>query len=139
MAEQDLDIDLQSFPEFKEAYDLCVDCRIVDKLSPHLKFIDYVDKRARQRIGSPDADYRPLLFFPTLKRVVEQYVSDLEDGRALQYETDDGKSVGINIVKEFRELKNRAGNKSTDYLTWTLAKLREILILEGSAIKISRE
>lgn len=138
MSEQNLDINLQSFPEFKQAYDLCVACKITDKLSPHVQFIDYVDTRARQKMGSPDLDYKALAFFPMLKMVVEQYVSALEAGKALEYEADDGKIMKINMVEEFKELKKRARNKSTDYLTWTLAKLREILVLKGSAIKISR-
>lgn len=132
-------IDLQFFPEFKQAYELCAACSIVKILSEHPKFIDYVDRRARQKIGSPEGDFKAEAFFPALKKVVQQYTSDLEAGRAPQYRTDDGKPVNIKMVKEFRELKNRAGDKTTDYLTWTLAKLREILIVRGSVVKIGRE
>jgi len=139
MSEQNLNIDLQSIKEFKDAYDVCVACKITEKLSPHLEFIDYVDKRARQKMGLPDADYRPAYFFASLKTVMEPYVSTLEAGNALEYETEEGKILKINMVREFKELKKRAGNKSTVYLAWTLAKLREILILKESAIKISRE
>jgi hypothetical protein len=133
------DFNLQSIPEFKQAYTLCADCKIIDKLSPHIDFIDYLDKRARSKIGSPDLDYKPSFYFPALRSVIEEYIPDLEAGKALEYETKSGKIVKIIVGKEFRELKRRVGDKSINYLTWTLAKLREILILKGSAIKISRQ
>jgi hypothetical protein len=139
MSEQKLKIDLQSITEFKNAYRVCVACKITEILSPHLEFIDYVDRRARQKMGPPDGDYRPEYFFASLKTVIEPYVSTLEAGNALEYETEEGKIVKINMVREFKELKKLAGNNSTNYLAWTLAKLREILILKESAFKLSRE
>lgn len=139
MSEQNWNINLQSIPEFKQAYDLCVVCKITDKLSPHVKFIDYVDMRARRKMGSPDQDYRPEYYFPALKMVIESYIEALETGKVLQYEANSGEIVDIDIVSEFRELKKKAGNKTADYLTWTVAKLYEILVLKESAIKISRE
>lgn len=139
MTEQGVKLTLQSVPDFKQAYDLCVDCKITDKLSPHVAFIEYVDIRARRKIGSAHQDYKSEYYFPALKTVIIPYVEQLEKGDVIEYEAANGRVCTIDIREEFRRLKEKAGNKATDYLTWTIAKLREILVLEGSSIKISHE
>jgi hypothetical protein len=139
MTEQGVKLTLQSVPDFKKAYDLCVACKITDKLSPHMAFIEYVDTRARRKIASASQDYKSEHYFPALKAVIRPYVEQLEKGDVIKYEAANGSVCTIDIREEFRRLKEKVENKATDYLTWTIAKLREILVLKGSSIKISHE
>lgn len=135
MSNQNLTFDLQRFPEFKQAYNYCAECNIVEKLADHTAFLEYVDKRARQKIGHrSDEPYKGEVYFPSLKKVVESYVERLEGGDTIEYEDANGKILTIDMRNEFRRLKEKVGDNASDYLTWTIAKLREILVLKESAI-----
>lgn len=130
------ELSLQDIPKVKEAYKVCTDCKLTEKFADHKAFLNYADERARRKIGNPDADFRAKVYLTSLKEVIESYV---ENGGTIEYMHED-KTLKINIRNEYRKLGEKVGGAAAVYyLTWSIAKLREILVLEGSSILISKD
>lgn len=132
------ELSLQDIPKVKEAYKVCTDCKLTEKLADHKAFLKYADERARRKIGNPDADFRAKVYLTSLKEVIESYVENVEKGGTIEYMHEE-KTSKIGIRNEYRNLKEKVGRAAAVYyLTWFIAKLREILVLEGSSVLISK-